>query len=307
MGEGFPGGLCYNRTMITRLRRSLLYVPCDSMKMLEKAALLPADVVLLNLEDGIAADRKEQARANAVRALRSLDFGRREVVVRINAPESATGRRDLEASVPCRPDGICLPKVERPETLQIVEAALEALEVACGLPAGTIRIHAMIESGAGMLSASAIAAASNRMAALVFGSADFASDVRCTPGPDRNELLLALQTIVAAAHAASVDAIDAPCFEIHNLPLLRRETEQARRFGFDGKGALHPNQIQPIHEVFNVKPEEVDWAERVMAELREAETRGRALATLEGSLIESPHRIAAERILRRKQLAEENG
>jgi len=293
--------------MITRLRRSLLYVPCDSMKMLEKAAVLPADVILLNLEDGIAADRKELARANAVRALRSLDFGPREVVVRINMPTSATGRHDLEASVPCRPDGICLPKVERPGDVQAVDAALDVLESACSLAAGTIRIHAMIESAAGVLSAGAIAANSNRMTTLVFGSADFASDVRCTPGPDRTEMILALQTIVAAAHAASIDAIDAPCFEIRNLDLLRREAEQARRFGFDGKGAVHPDQIRPIHEVFNVTPEEAEWAERVMTELRDAESRGRALSTLEGFLIENPHRIAAERILRRKQLSEKSG
>ncbi len=271
-----------------------------------KAAGLPADVILLNLEDGVAPDSKEQACANAVQALRSLDFGHREVIVRINAPDSAAGRRDLEAVVPCRPDGICLPKVEQPADVQAVDAALEELEAACGLSPGKIRIHAMIESAAGMLHAREIAAVSNRMEALVFGSADFAADVRCTPGPDRLEVLLALQMIVTAAHAVSIDAIDAPCFEIRNFSLLRREAGQARRLGFDGKCALHPDQIRPIHEVFEVTSEEAVWAERVIAELKDAEGRGRALATLGGSLVDNPHRRAAERILRRMQMSKEN-
>jgi citrate lyase beta subunit len=112
-----------------------------------------------------------------------------------------------------------------------------------------------------------------------------------------------MQMIVAAARASGVDAIDAPCFDLKNPDLLRREAAQARRFGFDGKSAIHPGQLVAINEVFAVTDEEIIWAERVLAELESAEAEGRALSTLEGRLIENPHRTAAERILKRQRLA----
>jgi citrate lyase subunit beta / citryl-CoA lyase len=289
--------------MITGLRRSALYVPCDSEKMIAKAVAIPADLLLLNLEDGIAESRKELARDHAVRALSSTDFGVREIVVRINSPESETGKRDLASVLPCRPDGICLPKTETAAAVSTLDAVMRRLENEHNLPGGAVRLHAMIESAAGMLAAREIAASSPRMASLIFGSADYMADVRCLPGEDRSELLLALQMIVAGARAASIDAIDAPCFDLRNPGLLRREARQARRLGFDGKSALHPAQIGVIHEEFDVTPEEKAWAERVLRELAEAEGRGSALSTLEGRLIDNPHRTAAERILRRRQLS----
>ena len=285
--------------MITGIRRSALYVPCDNVAMIRKSAEVPADVLLLNLEDGVADFRKDAARMNTVTALKSLDFGQREVVVRVNSPESDAGRKDLAAIIPCRPDGICLPKVEIPEAVAGADAAMRTLELASGIPEGSIRLHAMIESAAGVLGAREVAAAAPRMTSLIFGSADYCEDVRCTPAEDRIEMLLALQMIVAAARAAGIDAIDAPCFDIRNQDLLRRETAQARRFGFDGKSALHPGQLPWINELMDVTREEIEWAGRVLAELRGAGERGRALSTLDGQLIDNPHRSAAERILRR--------
>lgn len=289
--------------MITGLRRSALYVPCDNEAMIRKSAGVPADLLLLNLEDGVAGSRKEAARSNAVAAMRALDFGRREVAVRVNNPASETGRKDLESIIPCRPDGICLPKVETPGAVAGLDAVIRALEAANGIPEGSVRIHAMIESAAGVLSAAGIAAACPRMTSLLFGSADYCEDVRCTCGDDRLELLLALQMIVAAARAAGIDAIDAPCFDIRNAELLRREAVQARSFGFDGKSALHPGQLRWINEIMDVTQGEIDWAKRVLAELSGAEDRGRALSTLDGQLIDNPHRSAAERILHRARVS----
>ncbi len=293
--------------MITGLRRSAIYVPCDSEKMLSKAAEFPADLLLLNLEDGVAESRKDLARRNAVDALRSLHFGAREIVVRINSPALEEGRRDLAAVVPCRPDGICLPKIESPLAIQAADRSILDLETPAGLAPGGIRIHAMIESAAGVLAARDIAASSPRMASIIFGSADYCEDVHCLQGEDRVELLLALQMIVTGARAASIDAVDAPCFDIRSPGLLRREATQARRLGFDGKSALHPGQLGVINETFDVTPQELEWAGKVLSELESAESRGRALSTLEGRLIDNPHRCAAERILRRAQLAKQRG
>jgi citrate lyase subunit beta/citryl-CoA lyase len=289
--------------MITGLRRSLLYVPCDNEKMIQKAARVSADMLLLNLEDGVAPAYKEQARSQAVRALTSIDFGRREVVVRINSLATELGKEDLAAVLVCRPDGICLPKVESPEQVRFAAQILSAMEEAHGLAAGATRIHAMIESAAGILSSREIGASSDRMASLIFGSADYCADVRCLAGPERQELALALQFLVTGARAASIAAVDAPCFEIRNELRLRQEAGQGRRIGFDGKSALHPGQLPAINECFDVTDEEIRWAEKVLAELNRAEIRGRALSTLEGQLIDNPHRTAAEHILERARLA----
>ncbi len=284
--------------MITGLRRSLLYVPGDSRKMLQKSPTLPADVLVLNLEDGVSASSKDEARENVLWALGSLDFGRREVVVRINSPSSAIGSRDLATLVPARPDGICLPKVESAGEIEHAEAAVRKLEEGCGLAAGSLRFHAMIESPAGALNAPAIACCSTRMASLIFGSADYASQTRCRPSEDRVEILMALQMIVASARAAGIDAIDAPCFTIGDDALLCRESKQARRLGFDGKSALHPRQVGVINEIFDVTAEDAAMAERVLEALDAAEGGGRSVATLDGAVVEDPHRTAALRILR---------
>src|SRR6266536_1702802 len=293
--------------MITGLRRSSLYVPGDSEKMLRRAAGIPADVLLLNLEDGVALSRKEQARENVGRALRDLDFGAREIVVRINSMASEIGKRDLSAIVPGRPDGICLPKVESAGEIHAADAAVLEIELAYGLPEGQISFHAMIESSRGVLHAPEIASASDRMAAFIFGSADYVRDVRCQPGEDREELLLALQQIVLAARGAGIDAIDAPCFDIRNRELLEREARQARRLGFDGKNALHPDQVVTINQIFSVTAQEIAWARKVLEELNAAEQRGRALSTIEGQLIDNPHLALAERILSQARVINSKG
>jgi citrate lyase subunit beta/citryl-CoA lyase len=269
--------------------------------MLRKAAGFPADMLMLNLEDGVADSQKDRARENVCDAIRSLDFGPREVVVRINSYATETGRQDLAALVPLGPDGICLPKVENPAEVLAVEAAMNEMEKRRFIAGGTIKIHAMIESAAGVLQSSAIAAATPRMAALIFGSADYVKDLRCVPGEDRSELSLALQLIVTSARAAGIDAIDAPCFDLRNPELLRREAAQARRMGYDGKSVLHPAQIDAVNAAFDVTAEEIAWAREVLIELDQAEERGRALTTMEGRLIDNPHRRAAERILRRSE------
>jgi citrate lyase subunit beta/citryl-CoA lyase len=280
----------------------MIYVPGDSEAMLQKSVRLSADVLLLNLEDGVAASRKEAARENVVCALKNLNFENRETVVRINPADTEWGFADLSAIVPARPNGICLPKIEKASEIAMVESAIAELEAKANIPIGCIQIHAMIESAAGALRASEIATASPRMASLVFGSADYIADVRCQPGEDRIELLLTLQMIVTSSRAAGIDAIDAPCFDLHNSDALFREASQARRLGFDGKSVLHPNQLDIINKVFDVTAAEIAWAEKTIAELDEAENRGKALTTVDGQLIDNPHRIAAETILRRKNL-----
>jgi citrate lyase subunit beta / citryl-CoA lyase len=279
----------------------MLYVPGDSLKMIRKSAAIPSDVLLLNLEDGVSSSKKDIARENIADALKKIDFGRREIAVRINPLDTQAGSNDLARIVPLRPDGLCLPKVESASQIAAADSAIRELEIEHGIPEGSIRLHAMIESAGGLLHSGEIATSSRRMASLIFGSADFIKDVRCRPGKDRQELLLALQMIVLSARSAGIDAIDAPCFDIHNQDLLQQEAVQARRLGFDGKSALHPDQLAVLNLIFDVTPEEIAWAERAIAELDDAENRGKALTTVDGMLLDNPHRAAAERILSRRK------
>ena len=286
--------------MKNNLRRSALYVPGDSERMLQKCSSVDSDLLILNLEDGVALSQKEAARSNVAVAIRKTDYGNREIVVRVNPLGTETGTRDLAEIVPCAPAGICLPKVEDAEEIRAADRRILELEVKHGLPEGGIGLHAMIESARGLLRASEISEASPRMSSLIFGSADYSKDLRCRPGEDRAELLLALQMMVVSARAAGIDAIDAPCFDIRDQGLLRRESEGARRLGFDGKSALHPDQLPIINLVFDVTDEEIAWAEKVLAELDAAENRGKALTTMDGKLIDNPHRTAALRLLSRR-------
>lgn len=289
--------------MISGLRRSSLYVPGDSVKMLQKATGTAADLLLLNLEDGVSTAKKDEARTNVAASLKTMTFHPKEVVVRINRLDSETGKRDLEAIVSGKPDGICLPKVESAGEVEAAGRAVLELEHRFGLAEEELKFHAMIESARGLIHAAEIATSSARMASLIFGSADYVTDLRCQPGDDRLELLLALQQIVLAARAAGIDALDSPCFDIRNQELLSREALQARRLGFDGKNALHPGQVPVINEIFEVTAGEVNWAKKVLSELEGAEQRGRALSTLDGQLIDNPHRAAAHRILQRANLS----
>jgi citrate lyase subunit beta/citryl-CoA lyase len=268
--------------------------------MLQRAAAIHADLLLLNLEDGVAESRKPGARKNIVDTLRSVDFGYRETVVRINPLNGEIGRADLFDVIPTRPDGICLPKVESAAEIRAADDAIREAEIRVDLPAGSTRLHAMIESAAGVIHSADIAAASPRMASLIFGSADYASNLRCLPGEDRQEFMLALQWIVTAARSAGIDAIDAPCFDLRNQDLLGREGMQARRLGYTGKSALHPDQLEAINRIFDVTAEEIAWAEKTIAELDNAEIRGKALSTVDGILIDNPHRAIAEHILSRR-------
>jgi citrate lyase subunit beta/citryl-CoA lyase len=283
------------------MRRSVLYVPGDSEKMLQKSASFPADTLLLNLEDGVAASQKDAARANIVNALKTINFGNRETIVRINPLDTEAGLKDLAKIVLSRPGGICLPKIEKAAEVKNADSIISDLEMKGGIPEGSIKIHAMIESAACIVHLPEIASSSPRISSLIFGTADYIADVRCQPGEDRQELLFALQMIVLAARAAGIDAIDGPCFDLRNQELLSREAIQARRLGFSGKSALHPDQLAVINRAFDVTPEEIAWAEMAITELDEAENRGKALTTIEGKLLDNPHRVAAEQILSRKK------
>ena len=283
---------------VTRLRRSLLYVPGDREAMIAKAAQRGADCLILNLEDAVAQGNKEMARAMVAQALATLDFGRAEVIVRINPLDTPTGYRDLLTLAPARPDAILLPKVGSPEEVRFAAWTISRLEEMHDLPAGGIRLMCMIESAAGVLAAAQIAGCHPRITALLFGAADYSAEVGCAITLDGDTLLHAQSQIVLASHAACIDAIDTPHLRLDDPEGLARSSQQARQLGFDGKSAIHPGQIGPINSIFSPTPEQIAWAERVLAALPGGDEAQVGAAVLDGQLIEAPHLARARHTLR---------
>ncbi len=281
----------------TTLRRSLLYVPGDKETMLAKAPGRGADGLILNLEDAVAPANKDSARAAVVHALTTLDFTGVEVIVRINSPATEVGQRDLAAIVPAGPDAILLPKVNSAGEARAVAAAVARLEAEAGLPAGRIKLMCMIESAAGVVAAAEVAACDPRVSALIFGANDLAEDLNCAPTPGQGILLHAACQVVLAARAAGADAIDTPHMNIQDLQGLARSAALARDLGFTGKSAIHPNQVAIINAAFSPTPEQVTWAERVLALVPGGDESALGAALLDGQLIEAPHVARAKRIL----------
>jgi len=283
---------------VIRLRRSLLYVPGDREAMIAKAAQRGADGLILNLEDAVAPGNKELARNTVVHALAALDFGRAEVIVRINPLDTPTGYRDLLTIAPAKPDAILLPKVGSPEEVRFAAWTLARLEEMHDLPAGGIRLMCMIESAAGVLAAVPIAGCHPRVAALLFGAADYSAEIGCAITPEGDTLLHVQSQIVLAGRAAGIDAIDTPHMRLDDPEGLARSSQRARQLGFDGKSAIHPGQIGPINSAFSPTSEQIVWAERVLAALPGGDEAQLGATVLDGQLIEAPHLVRARRTLR---------
>jgi citrate lyase subunit beta/citryl-CoA lyase len=265
----------------------VLFMPGSSARALEKARTLPADALVLDLEDAVAPETKAAARAQVVAAVRAGGYGRREIVVRVNALATPWGRDDLAAAAEAGADAVLLPKVEAAET---VRAALDALGAA---PA----VWCMLETPRGILDAPAIAAASPRVTALVVGTSDLTKDLHARATRDRLPLLTSLQLCVLAARAARITALDGVHLDLDDEAGFAAACRQAADFGFDGKTLIHPRQVAIANEVFAPGAPEVDWARRVIAAHADAVAGGRGVTVLDGRLIENLHVDDARRVL----------
>src|SRR5215472_2942900 len=233
-----------------RPRRSVLYMPGSNARALEKARNLPADALILDLEDAVAPDAKDLARAQVTEAVKARGFGKREIVVRINALSTPWGERDLAASVEANPDAILIPKVSTPADLSAVEAKL-------GGAAPNLALWAMIETPLAILNVAAIAGFGGKLACFVMGTNDLIKEMRGAHTRDRANLSAALGLSVYAARASNLAAIDGVFNDIQDSDGFVVACHQARSFGFDGKTLIHPTQIEPRNTIFAPSPEEV--------------------------------------------------
>jgi citrate lyase beta subunit len=267
--------------------RSLLFVPGISEKMILKARDTEADALILDLEDAISPDRKVEARQNVMRLLNEIDFGSKPVFVRANRFDTGFGEDDAKAIAASKASGAVLPKVERPEEVTALVSLLKNNQ----------RVIAMIESPRGVLNCPAIAESSQQLNGLMFGSADFSTATRARLTAGEPELLVARSRMLYSARAVGIDAYDAPFFSIPDLDGLRKDSERARNLGYDGRAIIHPSHIAITNEAFAPSEAEIAQAQKIVAAMNEALTRGLAAVQFEGQLIEPLHARAAQRIL----------
>jgi citrate lyase subunit beta/citryl-CoA lyase len=275
----------------------MLFVPGGIPRFTEKALTCEADGIIFDLEDAVAVHRKVQAREWVRDALLSRDFGRKERSVRINGLETGFGQDDISAIVEGRPDSIVLPKVNTPEDVLAADAAVSRAESAAGLEPNSVRFLAFIESPRGVENAFSIGASCRRVSGFLFGAVDFTRETHATITESRIELYYALGRILCAARASGIDALDAPCIQVRDPAANERQARQAMLLGYDGKLAIHPDQIAAINEVFTPSPEQVQHWIRVLDAYRQAELEGRGASTLDGQLVEWPHIEMSLRVL----------
>ena len=267
-------------------------MPGSNARALEKARTLAADALVLDLEDAVAPDAKAQAREQVIAAVRAGGYGRRELVVRVNAVATSWGRADLAAVAGAGVDAVLLPKVETPDA---VHEAFGILRENGAPPA--VAMWCMLETPRAILNAAAIATATPPVAALVVGTSDLTKDLHARHTRDRAPLLLSLELCVLAARAAGVVALDGVHLDLDDDAGFEAVCRQAAELGFDGKTLIHPKQIAKANQIFAPSPDDVAWARRVIAAHAAAVAERRGVVLLDGRLIENLHVEDARRVV----------
>jgi len=278
--------------IMERLRRSRIYLPGNSPRMIQKGPLLGADAVILDLEDSVSPEEKDAARILVGMAIRHVDFRDTEVMVRIN-PLHIGGVEDLKVILPAGPDAVLIPKCESPEDVVKVEKIITQSE----LPK-PVAIIVMIESAKGILHAYEIACASSLVEAITFGGEDFTQDIGATRTKEGKEIFWGRSMLVIAAKAAGVQALDTVFSDLNDEEGLRRDTQTIKEMGFDGRAAVHPAQIEIIHEVFAPTTTEIQHAADVVHAAENARKLGKGVAVVKGKMIDAPIIKRAEKIVR---------
>ena len=275
-----------------RPRRSVLYMPGANERALEKAAGLPADALILDLEDAVAPDAKPQARDRVCEAAASDRYGAREVAIRANGIGTPWHDDDLRAIAACGPAAVVIPKVDSANAVHAIEKALEA----GGAPERT-RIWAMLETPVAVLHAEEVASASERVSVLVMGTNDLAKELQAAHVPGRGPLLTGLGLCLLAARATGRVILDGVYNDIKDPEGFEAECVQGRDMGFDGKTLIHPSQLEPCNRVFAPTPEDVERSQRIIEAFEAAEAEGRGVVTVDGRMIENLHVDQSRRTL----------
>ena len=266
--------------MKIRPRRSVLYMPGSNARALEKAATLPADALILDLEDAVAPDAKELARTQVCAAVKDRRFGKREIVIRINGLDTDWGHDDMAAAAEAGPDAILVPKVNDLVDVEHAEQHMGEARAALWL---------MIETPQAIFHANEIAGAGGRLACLVMGTNDLVKELRAQHTPGREALHASLNLAVLAARAHGLTVIDGVYNEIADTAGFEAVCRQGRAMGFDGKTLIHPSQIEGANRIFAPDPGEIARARAILAAFEKPENKGKGAIALDGRMVELLH------------------
>ena len=282
-----------------KLRRSMLFVPGSNAAMISNTFIYKPDSIMFDLEDSVALAEKDTARMLVAHALQHPLYHELETVVRVNPLASEFGLLDLNAVVRAGTDIVRLPKTDSAQDIIDMDAAITAIEKACGRAVGSTQLLAAIESAQGILAVNDIAKASPRLMGIALGAEDYVRNMKTERSPDGIELLFARSSILHAARANGLMAFDTVYSDARNEEGFLREASLIKQLGFDGKSLINPNQIVLIHNLFAPTQKEVDHAERVIAAAEEAERNGSGVVSLNGKMVDSPIIERAKLVLQR--------
>lgn len=284
-----------------RLRRALLFMPGDDLHKIEKGASLGVDSVIMDLEDGVAPNKKVDARQIVFKALTELNFGTTEKLVRVNGVATGLTADDIAETIQGRPDGYVLPKVESEEEVRYVIQVLLDSEQKLGYPIGGIKLMVIIESARGVINLPEIANEGSPLVALIFGAEDLASDIGAVRTRQGHEVLYARNAVVLHAAAYGLQAIDTPFVDLNDSEGLKQEAVEAMQMGYTGKLAIHPNQVAPIVEAYTPSPEAIAAAQRLVEAFEIHQAGGTGVFAFEGKMIDMPMIRSAQRVLARAE------
>lgn len=283
--------------MVRRVRRSMLFVPGNNPALIIDAPVFEPDSIILDLEDAVAVNQKDAARQLVANALRHLDFGSCEVVIRINGRHTPFCETDIRSLVPHRPHVLRLAMTETPEDIVWAERLVADLEHSEGIETGTVKLMAAIETPKGVLNAKEIALCSKRLVAMSFGAEDFTNSIHAARTLAGHEIFAARAAVVMAARAANIDPIDTVYSNVEDDEGFRADVSLAKQMGFAGKSCIHPRQVQIVHELFRPTSDEVLSAQTIVSAFIEAEERGLGVVAINGRMVDGPVVAKAQRVL----------
>jgi citrate lyase subunit beta / citryl-CoA lyase len=279
-----------------RPRRSMLFMPGSNARALEKARNLPADGIILDLEDSVAADAKAVARSQIAQAIAAKGFGKREVMIRTNSLDTPWWIDDIAMAGKARPDGIVVPKISSVEDLAVIADRLSEIGAD-----PSIRVWAMIETARAVLHAEELASTSRdsrmRLAGFVFGPNDISRETRIRMQPGRAAMIPMITHCILATRAYDLEILDGPYSDFSNVDGFGQECAQGRDLGFDGKTLIHPGQIEACNAIFTPPAEEVAYARKIIAAFERPENASRGAIQLDGGMVERLHAEMAKRTI----------
>lgn len=275
------------------LRRSMLFIPGNNAGMLQNGGVFGADSVILDLEDAVSPGEKDAARLLVSCALRCVDFGDSEKIIRIN-PLDTFGYEDIKMIVPCKPDALLIPKVQCADDIRTVVDMVAREERQAQEP---VKLIALLETPRGIAEAYSIAQADERVVALALGAEDYTAALGAKRTKEGAEIFTARNIVANAAAAADIQAIDTPYTDVNDEEGLVEDTVMAQRLGFKGKLVINPRQIDVVHSIFNPSEEDISWANQVVWAIERAKAEGSGVASLNGKMVDAPVVARAERIL----------